>query len=51
MKDQWDGALQSLGRAPIGGASALWLILSTVGWTFIETLAASFVGAWLYERG
>jgi hypothetical protein len=26
------------------------LYFSTVGWTFVETLAASFVGAWLYER-
>lgn len=109
MKDQWDAALRSLNRAPISGASALWLIvmgfvmgmalvwiyaavsprfgqshkaaiaaglitwllvyvlafgwsatmgvystklyLSTVGWTLFETLAASFAGAWLYERG
>jgi hypothetical protein len=27
MKDQWDAALQSLNRAPISGASALWLIV------------------------
>ncbi|MDH3727671.1 MAG: hypothetical protein OER77_09080 [Myxococcales bacterium] len=26
------------------------LYLSTVGWTLFETLAASFAGAWLYER-
>jgi len=109
MKDQWDAALQSLNRAPISGASAVWLILmgfvmglalvwiyaavsprfgqghkaaiaaglitwllvyvlafgwsaamevysiklyvSTVGWALFETLAAAFVGAWLYERG
>ncbi len=26
------------------------LYLSTVGWALFETLAASFAGAWLYER-
>jgi hypothetical protein len=108
MKDQWNAPLQSLNRAPISGASALWLVvmgfvmgmalvwiyaavspgfgeshkaavaaglitwllvyvlafgwsaalgvysaklyLGTVGWSLFETLAASFFGAWLYER-
>jgi hypothetical protein len=26
------------------------LYLGTVGWSLFETLAASFFGAWLYER-
>jgi hypothetical protein len=41
----------ALGWSAALGVYSAKLYLSTVSWSLIETLGASFVGAWLYERG